>query len=121
MVILDVGLEMLGEAVDALRENRHLHSGRRGIAGLGRVGLDGCGLAAGRYRHRVVLVLSGVTVGGRAGMSSSAVPTSSVRGPRPRDGGNIAKRRPTPAEIVAAAGGRKEPPRGGKGGGERHP
>src|SRR5215510_9969072 len=41
-----------------------------------------------------------VTVGGRAGMSSSAVTTSSVRGPRPRKRGNIAKRRPTPAEIA---------------------
>ena len=43
-------------------------------------------------------------VGGRAGMSSSAVTTSSVRGPRPRTRGNIAKRRPTPAEIAPLAG-----------------
>src|SRR6516162_2748670 len=40
MIVLDVGLEMLGEAVDALREDRHLHFRRTGIAGLGRVGLD---------------------------------------------------------------------------------
>src|SRR6516225_10679114 len=46
----------------------------------------------------------GVTLGGRAGMSSSAVTTSSVRGPRPRTRGNIAKRRPTPAEIAPLAG-----------------
>src|SRR6516165_11880348 len=49
-----------------------------------------------------------VTVGGRAGMSSSVVTTSSVRGPRPRTRGNIAKRRPTPAEIAPLAG---RPPR----------
>src|SRR5262249_4149555 len=91
MGVLDGGLEMLGEAVDALREDRHLHFRRTGIAGLGRVGLDDFGLAAGGYRHRVVLVLSGFTLGGRAGMSSSAVTTSSVRGPRPRKGGQYRK------------------------------
>src|ERR1700674_2877510 len=48
MVILDVSLEMLGETVDALRKDRHLHLRRTGIAGLGRVGLDDFGLAAGR-------------------------------------------------------------------------
>src|SRR6516164_6068230 len=47
----------------------------------------------------------GVTLGGRAGMPSSAVTTSSVRGPRPRTRGNIAKCRPTPAEIATVAGG----------------
>src|SRR3954470_14002567 len=35
MVILDVGLEMLGEAGNALREDRHLHLRRTGVAGLG--------------------------------------------------------------------------------------
>src|SRR5262249_37391960 len=55
MIVLDVGLEMLGEAVDALRQDRHLHLRRSGVAGLGRIGLDDLGLAAGRNRHRVVL------------------------------------------------------------------
>jgi hypothetical protein len=31
MEILDVGLEVLGEAVDALGEERYLHFGRAGI------------------------------------------------------------------------------------------
>src|SRR5262252_9288072 len=33
MVVLDVGLEMLGKAVDALREDRHLHLRRPGVTG----------------------------------------------------------------------------------------
>src|SRR5262249_24521662 len=41
-----------------------------------------------------------VTVGGRAGRSSRAVTRRSGRGPRRRKRGNIAKRRPTPAEIA---------------------
>src|SRR5262245_39860478 len=73
MIVLDVSLEMLGQTVDAFREDRHLHFRRTGIAGLGRIGLDDFGLAAGSYRHRAVPFLSGVTVCGRAGMSSSAV------------------------------------------------
>src|SRR5262245_61285068 len=59
MVVLDVGLEMLGKAVDALREDRHLYLWRSGIAGLYRVALDHFGLAAGRYRHRVSLSCRG--------------------------------------------------------------
>src|SRR5262249_60153684 len=58
MVVLDVGLEMLGKAVDALREDRHLYLWRSGIAGLYGVALDHFGLAAGRYRHRGFLILS---------------------------------------------------------------
>src|SRR6478736_10128322 len=59
VIVLDVGFEMLGEAVDALREDRHLHFRRTGVAGFGRIGLDDFGLAAGGYRHRVILVLRG--------------------------------------------------------------
>ena len=40
MIVLDVGLEMLGQVGDALGEDRDLHLGRTGIAGLGRVFLD---------------------------------------------------------------------------------
>src|SRR5258708_2035762 len=59
MVIFDVGLEMLGKVVDALREDRHLHLRRAGIAGFYGVALDHFGLAAGCYRHRVfILILS---------------------------------------------------------------
>jgi hypothetical protein len=46
MVILDVGLEVLGESIDALRKDRHLHLGRTGIACLGRIRLDDFGLTA---------------------------------------------------------------------------
>ena len=40
MVVLHVGLEMLGEVVDAFRKDRDLNLGRAGIAGLGRIRLD---------------------------------------------------------------------------------
>src|SRR5258707_12023908 len=79
VVVLHVGLEMLGEASDALREDRHLHFRRTGVAGFGRIGLNDLGLAVGRDRHRDVPFLSGVSICGRAGMSSSAVTTSRLR------------------------------------------
>src|SRR6188472_727596 len=59
VVVLHVGLEMLGEAGDALREDRHLHFRRTGVAGFGRIGLNDLGLAARRDRHRDVPFLSG--------------------------------------------------------------
>src|SRR5689334_314415 len=34
VVVLDVGLEMLGEVIDALGQDRHLHFGRSGVSGL---------------------------------------------------------------------------------------
>src|SRR5262245_8751429 len=109
MVVLDVGLEMLGKAVDAFREDRHLYFRRSGITGLDRVALDEFGLPTGRYRHRVVfLILFGSPVGGRAGMSSSAVITSRYAGQCPRKRGNIAKCAAMPVEIAAGYG-RKEP------------
>src|SRR5689334_8791139 len=52
VVVLDVGLEMLGEIVDALGQDRHLDFWRTGISGLFGIGLDYFGLAAGGHRHR---------------------------------------------------------------------
>src|SRR6185369_284978 len=52
MVVLDVRLEMVGQVVDALRQDRYLHFRRPGIAGLLGIRLDHFGLAAARNRHR---------------------------------------------------------------------
>src|SRR6185437_12925647 len=52
MIVFDVGFEMLGEIIDALGEDRHLHFGRPGVPGLLGIGLDYFGLAAGGHRHR---------------------------------------------------------------------
>src|SRR5215210_6504108 len=57
MVVLDVSLEMLGEVGDALGEDRYLHLRRAGIARLCSVRLDDFRLAAGRDRHRILLVV----------------------------------------------------------------
>src|ERR1700681_1493765 len=74
MVVLDVGLEVLRQVVDAFRKDRHLHFRRTSVAGLGRISLDDVGLAVGCNRHRVSYCRRGsFTNGGRAGMSSSAV------------------------------------------------
>src|SRR5215470_3485435 len=40
MVVVEVGLEVLGQIVDAFRKNGHLHLRRPGVASLGRKGLD---------------------------------------------------------------------------------
>src|SRR6266571_419112 len=55
MVVLDVGLEMLGQARNALREDRDLDFRRTGVAGFGGIILDDFRLAAGRQRHRASL------------------------------------------------------------------
>ena len=52
MVVLHVGLEVLGQVVDALGQDRDLHFGRTGVARLGGIRLDDFGLAVGRNRHR---------------------------------------------------------------------
>src|ERR1700692_4256625 len=52
VVVLDVSLEVLGQAVNPLGEQRNLYFGRTRIAGLGTVILDKLRLARGRYRHR---------------------------------------------------------------------
>src|SRR5262249_60087336 len=81
---------MLGEAVDALREDRPLHFRRTVIAGLGRVGLDDFGLAAGCYRHRVVLVLSGSRSAAEPGCRPARSPEV-VRAGHARAGGAISQ------------------------------
>src|SRR5215510_13316557 len=58
MVVIQVGLEVLGQIVDAFRKHCHLHLRRPGVAGLGRKGLDDFRLTCGRNRHRVVPFLS---------------------------------------------------------------
>src|SRR4029077_10752421 len=73
MVVLDVGLEVLRQVVDALRKDRHLHFRRTSVAGFGRIGLDNVRLAVGCNRHRVSYLSGKATNGSRAGMSSSAV------------------------------------------------
>src|SRR5215813_6379409 len=55
MVVLYVGLEMVGEGVDAFRQDRNLDLGRAGIAGLGGIGLDDFRFALRGYRHRQFL------------------------------------------------------------------
>src|ERR1700745_589654 len=47
MVVVDVGLEMLGEGGDPLGEDRNLDFRRPGVAGCGGVVFDDFGLAAG--------------------------------------------------------------------------
>src|SRR3954471_6281467 len=52
VVVFHVSLEVLGQRVDPLREDRDLHLGRPGVARLGGIRLDDFGLAAGSERHR---------------------------------------------------------------------
>src|SRR5215470_11127259 len=52
MVVLDVGLEMLGEVINALGQDRHLNLWRSGISGLLGIRLYYFGLAAAGHRHR---------------------------------------------------------------------
>src|SRR5918995_1976996 len=52
MVVLGVGLEVVGEVVDALGQDGDLDLRRAGIAGFVRMFLDERGLALGRDRHR---------------------------------------------------------------------
>jgi hypothetical protein len=51
MMILSVGLEMFGEVIDALAEQRHLYFGRSGIRSVGFVRSDDVGLAILAKRH----------------------------------------------------------------------
>ena len=60
VIVLDVALEVLGEIVDAFREDCDLNLRRTGVAGLGRIGLDDFRLACGRNRDRIFLFLSGL-------------------------------------------------------------
>src|SRR5215207_9158217 len=82
MVVLGVGLEVLGQVVDAFGQDCDLDLGRPGVAGLMPMFLDERGLALRRDRHRASFPVGvskeagprAVASGsGRAGMSSSAV------------------------------------------------
>src|SRR5690625_133547 len=53
VIVLLVILEVLGQIIDALGQDRNLHFGRAGIALLGRIFLDQLFLARGRDRHLV--------------------------------------------------------------------
>lgn len=55
MVVLHVGLEMLGEVGDALREDGHLNLGRTCVRGFQRIIRNDRSLAFGSYRHRELL------------------------------------------------------------------
>src|SRR3954468_8481362 len=57
VIVLDVGLEVLGQVGDPLSEDRDLHLGRPGVAGLGGIGLDNFSLTLSRNRHRLVTFL----------------------------------------------------------------
>jgi hypothetical protein len=51
MVVLQVGLEVRGQLVDAVGEQRDLDLGRPGVAGAARIGLDDLGLVKGGCGH----------------------------------------------------------------------
>ena len=53
MVVLGVALEVLGQVVDALREDRDLDFGLTGVVGRALVLLDQRGLALSGNRHRL--------------------------------------------------------------------
>ena len=99
VVVLDVALEVPGQVDDALGEDRDLHFGGAGVAGLGGVFLDERVLALSGDRHRSILVVrrgrrartgrecaSHERRAGRAGMSSSTVARERApAGDPPRD------------------------------------
>src|SRR3569623_648196 len=64
MVILGVGLEVLGQVVDACAEDRNLDFGRAGIVRLGGIFLNERSLALGRDRHRMILSNGGIAMPG---------------------------------------------------------
>ena len=88
MVVLHVGLEMVGEVVDAFRQDRDLNLGRAGVAGLGGIGLDDFRFAFCGNRHRQFLSLRPglavrpVRLNTRLGMISP-LPTSASAKRRP--------------------------------------
>src|ERR1041384_2336602 len=71
MVVLDVRLEMFGQAVDPFGEDRDLHFRRTGIVFLDRVFFDERLLALRAQRHRLSFLFEFGC--GQAGMSSSGV------------------------------------------------
>src|SRR4029450_8490445 len=64
MIVLHVGLEMLGEVVDAFRQDRDLNLGRAGIAALGLISLVDFRFVCCGNRHRQ-------TPSGRSGLATS--------------------------------------------------
>src|ERR1700691_1599971 len=76
MIVLHVGFEMIGEVIDAFRQDRDLNLGRTGVAGLVGVRLDDFRFALRGNRHRQILSLrpelavSPVRLNTRLGMSS---------------------------------------------------
>ena len=78
VVVFLVRLEVLGQIVDPLREDRDLHLRRAGIVGLGGIVLDERALALWRNRHRASFLFGGgrgqcPSRSATAGMSSSRV------------------------------------------------
>src|SRR5436190_3922152 len=89
VIVLHVGLEMVGEGVDAFRQDRDLDLGRAGVAGLGGIGLDDFRFALRGNRHRQTLsslrpelATSPVRLNTRLGMSSP-LPSSASAKSRP--------------------------------------
>src|SRR5579872_901491 len=87
MVILHVALEMIGEVVDAFRQDRNLNLGRAGVAGLVGILLDDFRFAFCGNRHRQLLSLlrAGLAVSPfrlntRLGMSSPLPISASAKG-----------------------------------------
>ena len=72
MVVLLVGLEVIGQSVDALGEERHLDLGRPGVALLGCVFPDYFLLSLYAQRHRIPFLGVGSRPRAVAGMSSSS-------------------------------------------------
>src|SRR5215204_1500571 len=98
MVVLGVGLEVLGQVVDAFGQDCDLDLGRPGVAGLMPMFLDERGLALRRDRHRASFLVGvrrrpargpSASESGRAGMSSSAVARNASPGIPARDEASI--------------------------------
>ena len=86
VIVLHVGLEMVGEGVDAFRQDRNLDLGRAGVAGFGGIGLDDFRFALRGNRHRQTLsslrpelAVSPVRLNTRLGMTSPLLTSASAR------------------------------------------
>src|ERR1700754_1600568 len=86
VIVLYVGLEMVGEVVDAFRQDRDLNLGRAGIGGLVGPSLDDFRFALRGNRHRQTLsslrpelATSPVRLNTRLGMSSPLPSSASAR------------------------------------------
>ena len=73
MVVLPVGLEMLGEVVDAFRQDRDLNLGRAGIAGFVGIRLDDFRFAFRGNRHRQTLSWLRAGTGSQSGQVEHAL------------------------------------------------